>query len=482
MSDLYTEKVLDHFRNPRNMGKMENPDGVGKVGNPKCGDVMVIYIKVKDEKINDIKFQTFGCIPKDEEVTIDRGYWEKVSNTPPNLINRYGNCVDIKKRYVREYNGKLLEITPFVSTYNSFMLTPTHPVLAIKRGWMKKKRIYSSKCTWLNVDKKELLSTDPYYVDAYDLSVGDYLVFPYLNSTKDDDNLSNDFLKLLGYYLSEGYFAAKGGTVAFAFNKNEAKNIKELESLILKVTGKNPKIRIRNNVAEVYVCSRSLVRYLYKHGGKLAKNKKMSEEIMKLPAKKQWNIFLTYLKGDGNIYKRRPKDSYTYRVDTVSRTLVIQMQQILARNGIFASIKKFKKRIHTIEGRTVKGSDIYNLSFKLDKKHKFVKKTDKYFLVPIRKIQEKHYKGNVYNFEVNSEDHSYLVKGFAVHNCTAAIATSSITTELVKGKTINEVSKLTRDDVAKELGGLPALKMHCSNLAADALKEAIKDYRNKNKK
>jgi len=60
-TDMYTEKVLDHFRNPRNMGKMENPDGVGKVGNPNCGDIMVIYIKVKDDRISDIKFQTFGC-------------------------------------------------------------------------------------------------------------------------------------------------------------------------------------------------------------------------------------------------------------------------------------------------------------------------------------------------------------------------------------------------------------------------------------
>ncbi len=61
MNDMYTEKVLDHFRNPRNMGKMENPDGVGKVGNPQCGDVMAMYIKVKEGKIFDIKFQTFGC-------------------------------------------------------------------------------------------------------------------------------------------------------------------------------------------------------------------------------------------------------------------------------------------------------------------------------------------------------------------------------------------------------------------------------------
>jgi nitrogen fixation NifU-like protein len=58
---MYTEKVLDHFRNPRNMGEMKNPDGVGKVGNPTCGDIMVIYIKVKDDRIADIKFQTFGC-------------------------------------------------------------------------------------------------------------------------------------------------------------------------------------------------------------------------------------------------------------------------------------------------------------------------------------------------------------------------------------------------------------------------------------
>jgi len=61
MSDMYTEKVLDHFRNPRNMGEIKNADGVGKVGNPTCGDVMAIYIKVKDNRISDIKFKTFGC-------------------------------------------------------------------------------------------------------------------------------------------------------------------------------------------------------------------------------------------------------------------------------------------------------------------------------------------------------------------------------------------------------------------------------------
>jgi nitrogen fixation NifU-like protein len=58
---MYSDKIMELFRNPHNMGRMENPDGVGKVGNPICGDVMYLYIKVKDDKIIDIKFETFGC-------------------------------------------------------------------------------------------------------------------------------------------------------------------------------------------------------------------------------------------------------------------------------------------------------------------------------------------------------------------------------------------------------------------------------------
>ncbi len=58
---LYSEKVMDHFRNPRNIGVIENPDGVGEVGNAKCGDIMKIYLKIEDEMIADVKFETFGC-------------------------------------------------------------------------------------------------------------------------------------------------------------------------------------------------------------------------------------------------------------------------------------------------------------------------------------------------------------------------------------------------------------------------------------
>ena len=58
---LYSEKVMDHFRNPRNIGIIEDADGVGLVGNAKCGDIMKIYLKIEDDTVKDVKFETFGC-------------------------------------------------------------------------------------------------------------------------------------------------------------------------------------------------------------------------------------------------------------------------------------------------------------------------------------------------------------------------------------------------------------------------------------
>jgi len=58
---LYSEKVMEHFKHPRNVGEINNPDGVGHVGNPTCGDIMELYIKVENNKIIDAKFKTFGC-------------------------------------------------------------------------------------------------------------------------------------------------------------------------------------------------------------------------------------------------------------------------------------------------------------------------------------------------------------------------------------------------------------------------------------
>jgi len=87
--------------------------------------------------------------------------------------------------------------------------------------------------------------------------------------------------------------------------------------------------------------------------------------------------------------------------------------------------------------------------------------------------------GDLMTIYIKVEDNRIKDIKFKTFGCAAAIATSSMITELAKGKTLDEASKITRSDVANELGGLPSVKMHCSNLASDALQAAIKDYQNK---
>jgi len=87
--------------------------------------------------------------------------------------------------------------------------------------------------------------------------------------------------------------------------------------------------------------------------------------------------------------------------------------------------------------------------------------------------------GDMMSIFITGQDDRIDDVKFKTFGCGAAIATTSMTTELAKGKTLDEAMEITRQDVADELGGLPPVKMHCSNLAADALHEAVKDYRKK---
>lgn len=87
--------------------------------------------------------------------------------------------------------------------------------------------------------------------------------------------------------------------------------------------------------------------------------------------------------------------------------------------------------------------------------------------------------GDVLQLQIRVKSNKISDIKFKTLGCAAAIATSSIITDIAKGKTLEEAMKITQDDVAKELGGLPPVKMHCSNLAAEALRKAIEDYQKK---
>jgi len=120
---MYSEKVMDHFSNPRNVGDMPDADGIGTEGNPVCGDVMKIYIKVKDDRITDAKFQTFGCgaaiavssmvtemakgMTLDDAMKITKGSLaEALDGLPPQKMHCSNLGADALHKAIEDYKNK----------------------------------------------------------------------------------------------------------------------------------------------------------------------------------------------------------------------------------------------------------------------------------------------------------------------------------------------------------------------------------------
>jgi len=101
-NSLYSEEIIEHFKNPKNIGKIDNADGIGKVGNVICGDVMWFYIKVKDNRIADVKFQTFGCVVAIAvssiltEMAKGKTLEEAIKMTNKDILKKAGNVPPIK--------------------------------------------------------------------------------------------------------------------------------------------------------------------------------------------------------------------------------------------------------------------------------------------------------------------------------------------------------------------------------------------------
>lgn len=120
---MYSEKVMDHFQNPRNVGELDNPDGVGEVGNAVCGDIMKIFLKVENDRIKDIKFKTFGCGAAiatssmvtemvkgkslDEALAVtNRAVAEALGGLPPQKMHCSNLAADALHKAIEDYRAK----------------------------------------------------------------------------------------------------------------------------------------------------------------------------------------------------------------------------------------------------------------------------------------------------------------------------------------------------------------------------------------
>ena len=503
----YSELVKKNFLHPKNLGEIKDADGIGKVGNPVC--------LLPEEKVHaGNSIVSINELKKNQEVLTHEGTMQKIILTSS-----------------RNYSGEMILLKNSLGNIN---LTPEHLVYALKiPGGSRFKR---------NKGKKQIVSSWYHANDLnrgdiilYPILKGernvDYLEInipklKYDFKSKEVPNkipMDRDLLRLFGYFLSEGNIQEKPSKnfISFTLNIKEKEIIEDIKEICKRLFRLDVKIKEipERKTAIVYLYNAKISRWFKELFGNGAKNKVLPEFTINLPLGKQKHLIYGLWKGDGyvNLNRNGPRAGFV----TISYQLVQQIKILLLRQGIVPSIyldkgrviggvnHKDAYRIHIGQRDSlIKMSKILNLEYQPRSYPSISSWFDKdYLYTPITKIEKAKYSGRVYNLEVENA-HSYAHESFCVHNCgdvmwvyikvgnkkgkdfikdikfktfgcAAAIATSSMVTQLAKGKTLEEAGKITRNDVAMSLNGLPPIKMHCSNLADEALREAIKDYENK---
>ena len=493
----YSDKVMEHFMHPRNVGEIKDADGIGKVGNPVC--------VLKDTLVNvDCGVKNINCIGKDR-----------------NVLSHDGKYNSVSRIFSRNYSGKIYSIG--VQNLGNLAITPEHHIRALKMGHLDRR--YSVYKNYI-----------PDWYSASELRKGDVILYPIplecqnANFMKFDVEIpqndfkskrmpgkvaiSDDFLRLVGFYLSEGYVRTDKckGTLGFTFGGHEMNYCNEVIRCVKDIFNIEPAPLVKkNNSINISFYSARLARFYEKHFGKGAAKKHLPHFMILLSPDKQKHIIETLWKGDGYFCRNNAKYC------TISKQLAAQLKLLLMRQRIVFSYltipaKGMHKENYHIYVRSIpslkKLGRILGQNYKHRQKEKNSLKAwydDRYFYTQIKSITNKKFKGKVYNLEVKGA-HSYTTQSACLHNCGdimnlyikvendvitdakfktfgcgAAIATSSMVTELIKGKTISEALKLSNKAVATALGGLPKVKMHCSVLAEQALKAALDDYEKKKK-
>jgi len=363
-----------------------------------------------------------GCLPGDEEVS----YGDELRSIRDvaigdTILNSLGEEAKVAKIMRRGYAGDLIGITPR-SPANRFSVTPEHPVLAIRRAGVAK--VYRGPGRLSDLDMKRLASAVPEFVPAGELAKGDLLCYPINKVERDDPTLSDDFLRLLGYYVAEGCVSQFNGcpAVEWSFGDHEPHFVEDVCSIVERLTGKRPSVSHDRRKHALYVVtySRELCALCEFHGGKYAHGKRFSKTLMDLPPARQRLAIDTYYRGDGSVAPRGDGPLKSIRAVTVSRRLAFQLQEMWSRNGVFVFIHERKAFVETMkDGRTIKHRDAWVLYHSEGARSRRAIRHGDAFLVPVLGLERKPHEGYVYNFETLEDPHSYLVKGFAVHNCTA---------------------------------------------------------------
>lgn len=508
----YPKEIIKHFKHPKNLGRIKNPDAVGEAGNLLC----VLPDTLLESTNTIIPIQN---IQKKNFV-----------------LSHDGKYHPIRALYRRYYEGEVIRIK---NRLGEVLLTPEHLILA--------KRI-PNNVEFLRTKNKKKLPLE--WCHAVELKKGDIVAYSIPTEEKDVKKiklgikkfkydfrdkslpvsipLDENFLKLVGYYLAEGYASTNvtQSFIEFTLNINKREIALEISKIIRDIFGLNTKIyyiKERETIA-IYVFSSLLSRFFKKMFGDNAEAKHLPHFMMLLPKEKQKHIIYGLWKGGGyvNLKRKNPRAGFS----TVSTQLAHQLKLLLLRQGIISSVYTEKEKV--VEGVRHKR----NYRIHIGQKDSLLKlweilgikwDTEKfsqrkswiegnYLYTPITGIEKRNFRGFVYNLEVK-KTHSFVTNSITLHNCgdvmkiylkikekndkkiisdikgevfgcLVAISNTSMLTTIVKGKTLEEALKIEKEELIERLGGrgkIPAFKIHCSILALDALHEAIYNYYLKNK-
>lgn len=499
---LYSKEVMKYFKHPKNVGIIKNPDGVGRVGNMTCLPTTSLV-------------QTNPSLQPIEKLMIRA-----------KVLDHNGKYSRISKVFSRNYSGKIINIKSRLGTVR---LTPDHLVKSIKVPEGDK---------YLRIKNKRSLPQAWYH--AIELKRNDILLYPKPKIVKDVKKIKidvpkykydfrskkipttiavdGDFLRLTGYFIAEGDTNTKMCHVnlTLSFGSHEKEYINDVSNLFKKIFNLDTIIRTneRQNVTIITVNNVHVTRFFNKLFGKGCVNKQIPEFMLFLPTKKQKELIKGLWRGDGFINTKIPRAGFS----TVSYKLAQQVKFLLIRQGIIPSFYIEKERSingthHREAYRIHVGSwSVRNLANLLGRNLCEKELThdswidENYIYLPITSITNEFYRGEVHNLEVENT-HSFATDSALLHNCgdimelyikvknnkitdikfqtfgcIVAISVSSMLTEIAKGKTIKEALKITNKDILKKSGPVPLIKIHCSVLAADALKESIYNYLSKSKK